>query len=69
MPCRDASGAVVAVDPTPIAGGDLLVNATLDRIVMRLSAREAVAAARRHELGFVVHARVCLAASSARSPR
>jgi hypothetical protein len=60
MICRDVSGVAVAVDPTPISGGDLLINAALDVIVMRLSQREAVAAARRHELGFVLHTRVCL---------
>jgi hypothetical protein len=66
MSCRDASGVVVAVDPTPVSGGDLLINAALDAIVMRLSPREAAAAARRHELGFVVHTRVCLSDNSRR---
>jgi hypothetical protein len=66
MGCRDAAGRTVAVDPTPVLGGDLLVNPDAGVIVMRLSDREAVAAARRDEWGFATHDRVCAASDRRR---
>jgi hypothetical protein len=57
--CRTAIGAVVAVDPRPVPGGELLINPSTDSIVAVRNRSEALSARRRGEIGFVPHDRVC----------
>jgi hypothetical protein len=64
--CRARLGGVVAVDPEPVPGGELVINASLNIIVTVLSPREAADARRRGQPGFVPHDRVCPARSAIR---
>jgi hypothetical protein len=57
--CRTRLGGVIAVDPDPVPGGELVINASLNIIVAVLSPREAADARRRGQPGFVPHDRVC----------
>ncbi|GAA5144961.1 hypothetical protein GCM10023321_02110 [Pseudonocardia eucalypti] len=57
--CRDSEDRVVAVHPVPVPGGELIINGDQSRIVQVLSSREASAARRRGDLGFLPHARTC----------
>jgi hypothetical protein len=57
--CRDPEGRVVAVHPVAVPGGELIINGSQCRIVAVLTSREASAAHRRGDLGFVPHARLC----------
>lgn len=57
--CRDAEGRLVPVHPVPVPGGELIINGDQYKIVQVLSAREASAAHRRGDLGFMPHTRVC----------
>lgn len=57
--CWDAQDRLVPVHPVAVPGGELIVNASQARIVQVLSHREASAAHRRGELGFLPHARIC----------
>jgi hypothetical protein len=57
--CRTAIGALVAVDPRPVPGGELLINPSTDSIVAVRNRTEALTARRRGEAGFVPHDRVC----------
>ena len=57
--CRDQDGALVAVHPVAVPGGELIVNGSQCRIVQILTSREASAAQRRGDLGFVPHSRYC----------
>jgi hypothetical protein len=50
---------VVAVDPRPVPGGELLINPSTDSIVAVRNRSEALSARRRGETGFVPHDRVC----------
>jgi hypothetical protein len=59
MDCEDPRGRVVAVDPVAVLGGELIINPDNGRIVATRSRREAAAAARRGDTGFVPHRRVC----------
>ena len=47
------------VHPVAMPGGELIINGDQYKIVQVLSAREASAAHRRGDLGFMPHARVC----------
>ncbi len=47
------------VHPTAVPGGELIVNGMRGTIVAVLSHREASAAHRRNELGFMPHSRLC----------
>jgi hypothetical protein len=57
--CWDAQDRLVPVHPVAVPGGELIVNASVGRIVQVLSTREASAAHRRGELGFLPHSRIC----------
>lgn len=57
--CRNRLNELVAVDPDPVPGGELVINASLNIIVTVLSPREALGARRRGQPGFVPHDRVC----------
>jgi hypothetical protein len=57
--CRDPEGRLIPVHPTAVPGGELIVNGVGGTIVRVLSHREASAAHRRQELGFMPHSRIC----------
>lgn len=57
--CVTIIGAVVAVDPRPVAGGELIINPSTDRIVAVRNRREALHARRNGDAGFVPHERIC----------
>ncbi len=57
-------GGLVAVDPHPVLGGELVINPSLNIIVTVLNPREAASARLRGESGFVPHDRVCPARRS-----
>ncbi len=57
--CRDAEGRLVPVHPVAVPGGELIINGDQCKIVQVLSPREASAAQRRGDLGFMPHGRVC----------
>ncbi len=57
--CRDPEGRLIPVHPTAVPGGELIVNGVGGTIVLVLSHREAAAAQRRQELGFMPHSRIC----------
>jgi hypothetical protein len=57
--CQTVIGAVVAVDPRPVAGGELLINPSTDRIVAVRNRREMITARRNGDAGFVPHERIC----------
>ena len=57
--CQDLTGEVVPVHPVAVLGGELIINGSQCRIVRVLTPREASAAHRRGDLGFVPHARIC----------
>ncbi|MBV9314286.1 MAG: hypothetical protein JO100_11255 [Pseudonocardia sp.] len=57
--CRDPEGRLIPVHPTAVPGGELIVNGLGGTIVRVLSPREAAAAHRRKELGFMPHSRIC----------
>jgi hypothetical protein len=59
MLCADPRGRVIAVDLVAVLGGELIINPDNGRIVATRSRREASAAARYGETGFVPHRRVC----------
>ncbi|WP_028934211.1 hypothetical protein [Pseudonocardia spinosispora] len=57
--CRDSAGQLIPVHPVAVPGGELIINGSQARIVQVLSHREASAAHRRGDLGFMPHARLC----------
>lgn len=57
--CRTPGGVAIAVDPTPIPGGELVINGVAGVVVAVLSCAAAASVRRRGELGFVPHTRVC----------
>ena len=57
--CCTQSGGEVAVDPRPVPGGELVINAHQNIIVVVRNPREAASARGRGESGFVPHDRVC----------
>lgn len=57
--CRSASGRLVAVDPEPVCGGELVINASQSLIISIRNPREVAKARRCGEPGFVPHDRVC----------
>jgi hypothetical protein len=64
--CRDPEGRLIPVHPTAVPGGELIVNGVGGTIVRVLSHREASAAHRRQELGFMPHSRICRSQPSPR---
>jgi hypothetical protein len=57
--CKDHEDRLIAVHPVAVPGGELIINGSQCRIVQVLTSREASAAHRRGDLGFVPHARLC----------
>jgi hypothetical protein len=57
--CTDHEDRLIAVHPIAVPGGELIINGSQCRIVQVLTSREASAAHRRGDLGFVPHARLC----------
>jgi hypothetical protein len=57
--CQDPEGGIVPVHPVAVPGGELIINGSQCRIVQVLTPREASAAHRRGDLGFVPHVRLC----------
>jgi len=57
--CRTATGAVMAVDPRPVPGGELLINPSTDSIVAVRNPSEVIHARRHGDAGFVPHDRIC----------
>ncbi len=67
--CRDPEGRLIPVHPTAVPGGELIVNGVGGTIVRVLSHREAAAAQRRQELGFMPHSRICGSRTTVPRPR
>lgn len=57
----DSADRLVPVHPVAVPGGELIINAAQAKIVQVLSYREASAARRRGELGFLPHTKLCRA--------
>lgn len=57
--CRSPTGRMVAVDPEPVPGGELVLNASQNLIVAVRDPREMARARRCGEPGFVPPDRVC----------